>query len=671
MAGEKGNSSSGGDNSFSGGGSDRSMSRGDGDISSIASSSRRDSLEGDVGSAIRQRGGNSNAAGAFEGERYEYAQIKSTTETSGIRLLEGNLEAAKAQRAVQKLLVKSQERNATDIKGASESKEHPDPERSDFGKTMNEIRANPELALSIIGRDKLVDRIRRDNEREALPPELREPDADPEKLTQALDALQKDDRAKFVDSMKAKGYIQEEMIRSVLSKDFHVSDKTRESIHEDGSKTFTDIVATDARRNIRIGNTEIKTGESLSVESKAGDERYLASQIEHIAKQLAGMDQDSHRMLVVTADYQRMSENAKQKLGKVLEDNNADLTVLPFYASDLNDMVMHMDTGTKNESGESTSDSSDTIGHGEVPPESGIEKRSFSESLKGLFTGEKSQGTAETQIEKNGERLIADIITVERLLEINKSAKELTNEEWHSVINVGVHQAAERHMSEVAPERLEEITKTISIVDNHQVMIENGLSEDEARYIQGYFEPSTGKIKINKDAIGMDVGEVLVTVDHETLHKLSQRLDETGKTILNDIGLKRGNMKYRNTGMNEGATEMYASRDMEEMLPERQGSSYVLEVDIMKQYETIVGEKKLHDAYMKGGIDDMKKDFDKTMGIGSFDSFCKTMDEMWAAESNGQNKLAIVKHEELCELLQEYSRRKENEKNGNDAGNDN
>lgn len=444
MVGGKGNSNGGEGSSFSCS-SERSMSNGgDINISKSSSSVNRNSLEGNLDSAIEQRSGNSNNSTALEGENFEHAQKIVSGEQANKISLEGNLEAAKAQRTGQELPVRSQEQSRTGIKASTESEESSNPDLSYFEKSMNIIRANPDLALS------------------------------------------------------------------------------------------------------------------------------------------------------------------------------------------------------------------------------GFEQRSLSETLKGLFAGEKLQETSETQIEKNSEQLIADKAVVENLLENNKDVKELTKEEWDSVINVGVNQAAEKHMSEIEQERLEKIKETISIIDIHQVIAENGVSENEARYIQGYFEPSTGKIKINKDAIGMDIGEVLVTVDHETLHKLSQRLDENGAPILNNIGLKRTNMSDLNTGMNEGTTEMYASRDWEEMLPERQEKSYVLEVNIMQQYEVIIGDEVLHDAYMKGGIEGMQDDFDKTMGIGSFDSFCRTMDEMWAAESNGQGKLAMIKHEELSDTLKEYSRRKENINNGND-----
>lgn len=101
------------------------------------------------------------------------------------------------------------------------------------------------------------------------------------------------------------------MLRSVLKNDFMVSDKTEESIHKDGSKTFTDIVATDAKHDIVIGSTKVRQGESVEIESKAGDEKYLSSQISHINKQLEGMKDDSHKFLVVTADFDRMSDEKR------------------------------------------------------------------------------------------------------------------------------------------------------------------------------------------------------------------------------------------------------------------------------------------------------------------------------------------------------------------------
>ncbi len=233
----------------------------------------------------------------------------------------------------------------------------------DINSRLNELRVEPEAAAEAINRNTLSDRIIKDNEFYVLPNELRGEKLNTSEAVSALTAIETAQRKNYLDTTKAKGFVQEEMIKSVLENDFDVSDKTVKSEHADGSITYTDIVAS-ARNDVQLGDITIKQGEILSIESKAGDEKYLASQIDHISKQLEGMDKDSHRVLFVTSDYHRMNDKRQERLNNVLEKNDASLNVLPYYAHDLTNTIMHMDIEESQESDPAKSESGIKIPEG-------------------------------------------------------------------------------------------------------------------------------------------------------------------------------------------------------------------------------------------------------------------------------------------------------------------
>ena len=525
--------------------------------------------------------------------------------------------------------------------------------------SLSEIRGKPDKAFEVIDKQSLRDRIERDT---TVSPES-------------------DMRTQYLDMTRAKGFLQEEMIKSTLDSDFEVSSITVRSVHEDGSFTYTDIQA-QAKHDVEIGEgVVIHEGEMLAVESKAGDERYLSSQIDHIDKQLAGMPEESHRMLFVTADVDRLSAQDKERLGKVLEKNNAAMNVLPYYAYDLTDTIMHIDTNVVfvDEAGEAADSA------GEADSEQAENRFSLADMVRSAFgrqenPAEKTEEAAENQILQTPEeaqpedfrpedneaviarerqRLEADNYTVNELLKDDKPLRELTEEERAAVINVAVAKAME-HDPSLTLDMAENYRGRIHFVTLDEAAAENGVDADYAKRIQGYYSPDSG-MKINTDAYGSETSETLVTITHETLHMMAQRYDEHDNPITGMTGLKRSDLPQssRNVGMNEGVTEMYASRDMSELLPDRQEGSYVREVEVMRQYEQAVGAEKLHDAYMFSGTAPLKEDFDKYTNNGRFDEFCRMMDRMHYAESNRDFGSADVMRREAEKILGEYARNKE------------
>ena len=528
--------------------------------------------------------------------------------------------------------------------------------------SLSEVRGNPNKALESIDKQSLYDRIERDT---TVSPES-------------------DMRSQYLDMTRAKGFLQEEMIKSTLNSDFEVSSITVKSVHEDGSYTYTDIQA-QAKHDVEIGEgVVIHEGDMLAIESKAGSESYLSSQIDHIDRQLEGMPEDSHRMLFVTADVNKLSAQDKERLGKVLEKNNAAMNVLPYYSDDLMNTIMHIDTGSvmhaeageaaqspdesdESDSGQAESRFSlaDTVRYAFVRQENSAEKTEEAAENQILQMPEESQSEdfrpedKESVIARERQRLEADTYTVNELLKEDRPLSELSEGERAAVINVAVAKAME-HDPGLTLDMAENYRSRIHFANLDEVVAENGIDADYAKRIQGYYSPSSG-MKINTDAYGSETSETLVTITHEALHMIAQRYDGQDKPISGMTGLKRSDLPQsrRNVGMNEGVTEMYASRDMAELLPNRQEGSYVREVEVMQQYERAVGSEMLHDAYMFGGTAPLKEDFDRYTNNGRFDEFCRMMDRMHFAEQNRDFGSADVMRREAEKILGEYARNKE------------
>lgn len=558
----------------------------------------------------------------------------------------------------------------------------------DLNDRLNYLRANPEKADEYISKDSIINRIKTNNEIDAF---------DISKQSEV--------RANYLDDSKVKGFVQEEMIRSVLQDDFDVSERTVKAETNEGHTTYIDIVAV-ARDDIEINGETIKKGETLSIESKSGSEQYLTREIAHINKQLGGMPNDAHKMLFVTADYDRMSENNKDKLNAVLNHNNASLNVLPYYSKDLTDAVISMNLNNENyypsvqEARYSIEECSETnlnekskvlkrdvaelYAEGmanieqllDVYRDNYIDKGYPSEEISRMIEDDKTELVrnfledaglnkyAEKPLEKqetdNCERNTQD---VEKILSEQKKLKELDEYERNVLVDYAVETAIKNHKPDIAVEEIEIIKQKVSFVSIDEVIDDyNGtITKESAKFIQGYYNSSDGRFRINVDAYGTDVEEVLVTIEHETLHLLAQRFSEESELVVGLTGVKRNDLEnsFNNVGMNEGITEMYASDDMSIIAPKREETSYVNEVKIARLMEKAFGAEVLHDAYFSNGVGTLKNEFDAIMGEGHFDELCRTMDYMWYYEKNGDQHRAARLHSDLVLRIDEFISRRE------------
>lgn len=193
----------------------------------------------------------------------------------------------------------------------------------------------------------------------------------------------------------------------------------------------------------------------------------------------------------------------------------------------------------------------------------------------------------------------------------------LSRENLNTIVEIAVKNLRDRYGDREASSRFDSIKKKISFINDDQVRREMG------RYyspnICGYYSPSSDTIKINMDGNAM-VGDILATIDHEAMHLLSKHSKTQG-------GVLNSNIVYNNVGMNEGITEMLSIKNMQSINPDYVSNSYNDEVEIMKQFEGICGEKVLLDAYLKNDITAIASEFNKLMGNRkAFEKFCNDMD---------------------------------------------
>ncbi|MCM1507919.1 MAG: hypothetical protein NC177_12425 [Ruminococcus flavefaciens] len=504
---------------------------------------------------------------------------------------------------------------------------------SDLENKMGKMRVEPQETLGKIDNEKLKARIKKDTEMtDFLPADLKKPDADPEKVKVALDEMTKNASKHYADSARAKGYLQEEMLRSVLKDNFDVSDKTEKSVHENGKFTYTDIVARNAKEDIVIGNTTIKAGETVEIESKAGDKRYLSEQIEHIANQLDGMDDKSHRFLVVTADFQQMSDNKKAELVETVKSRNAELIVMPYYACDLQTTLNYMQVSDNPEENQKNKEKQNTENN---------EVKSSPEKNK--LTEDSDNENNEIPELENDKQKISEIIN--NNIELDK----LNENERKALVNVGVNLAVEKMYPEATNEQIEKLKSKIAFVDSEQVQLDMGnISKEESRLIQEYYSPD-GTIKLNKEATGSDVKESLIAITQESLEKLSRYYNEDNE---------------ENSGMNETLTQMYALRSVGEITGEPDEENYD-DVKIMLKYESVVGEDELLNAYKTGDINQLSRDMDSILGMGAFNELYNKFNELKTLEKTGniQDKERI--REDIDMILEAYKteKGKNNEQN--------
>lgn len=197
---------------------------------------------------------------------------------------------------------------------------------------------------------------------------------------------------------------------------------------------------------------------------------------------------------------------------------------------------------------------------------------------------------------------------------------QLTKENLDKIVNIAVSNLKDKYQSIIPEKRFKGLAKKISFIDGEQVKLETKVKDPSI--IGGYYDTKKRYIRINMDG-NATVGDIIATIDHESMHFLSRKGKYTGV-------LKR-DILYRNVGMNEGITEMLSIRNMQSVNPNYVSNAYTDEVDIVKRLESICGKEVLLDAYVKNDLSQVENDFNKAVGDSkAFKNFCNDLDTLWA-----------------------------------------
>lgn len=169
----------------------------------------------------------------------------------------------------------------------------------------------------------------------------------PESITSSDDATRPEGsrtlNKAYSDLKIAKGTAAEEAVCFSLQDKFSSIEVQKKIAIDLKEYTKSDVIATNAKENVMIGDILIKKGESMGIEVKCGEKEYLSSEVSHIDKQLTGFDiyeknnpsSKFHKIVMVTADYYQMSDCSRKRLDKTADNHNAHIHVLPFYAHDI------------------------------------------------------------------------------------------------------------------------------------------------------------------------------------------------------------------------------------------------------------------------------------------------------------------------------------------------
>lgn len=196
-------------------------------------------------------------------------------------------------------------------------------------------------------------------------------------------------------------------------------------------------------------------------------------------------------------------------------------------------------------------------------------------------------------------------------LPVNKLSKK----NLETIVDIAITNLKNKYQDVALAERFSNLAQKISFVDK--------LTGENGKYIYGYYDQKSDTIKVNMDA-NATVGDILATVDHEATHLLSQlHKNRVG-------GVKNPDILYGNVGMNEGITEMYSIKNMQSINPEYKSDSYVDEVEVMKEFEKICGEKNLLYAYMHNDLSYIREDMNQCIGNKkAFEKFCNDLDILY------------------------------------------
>ena len=188
---------------------------------------------------------------------------------------------------------------------------------------------------------------------------------------------------------------------------------------------------------------------------------------------------------------------------------------------------------------------------------------------------------------------------------------DLSDENKDLMYNTAKEHIGEKYGDLVSDDRLNEIPKHIKIADTEECR--KAYEASGGRYgdnTVGFYCPATDEIYVDAPRNG-DMTEIMATIEHESLHLASNG------GVNGSIEVSDGVSTYRrSTNLNEGVTELYAMRDMDDMGFDYHSSSYQQQVDVVRSLEDAIGRDTIRTAYFGNKPDLIRSEFERAFASG-------------------------------------------------------
>ena len=238
----------------------------------------------------------------------------------------------------------------------------------------------------------------------------------------------------------------------------------------------------------------------------------------------------------------------------------------------------------------------------------------------------------------------------------NTDTGNISKESLYALTSLATDVIKKNFSSVFSDERFKNLSKDIILLSKEDIekFYPNVRSD-----IAGFYCSETQKIVIKKGT-QIPIGRFLHTYIHEMLHKLSHG---NGNVGLLETYVYQGEKSIKNTGLNEGITDLYACRAMESIVPNYFAQGYPTEIAVVERLESIYGKKELLEVFSHGKINELREDFDSCFGEkGKFNEFSNLVDEInllmsVGGKSSSSQKVAN-RISKVFETLNEYERLK-------------
>lgn len=214
---------------------------------------------------------------------------------------------------------------------------------------------------------------------------------------------------------------------------------------------------------------------------------------------------------------------------------------------------------------------------------------------------------------------------------------DLSDENKDLMYNTAQKHIGEKYGDLVSEDRINEIPKHIKIADTEECR--KAYETSGGKYgdnTVGFYCPATDEIYVDAPRNG-DMTEIMATIEHESLHLASNG------GLNGNLEIVEGMSTYRrSTNLNEGVTELYAMRDMEEMGFDYTSTSYQQQVEVVKALEDAIGKDTIRTAYFNNQPDLIRSEFEtafaseselqsleagKTVHNGTYIDFLNSVDQ--------------------------------------------